>query len=153
VKINMNLRQSLSVKEFNLPSLNRTRMTRIARIFTDPCASVSSVQSVFYRSISLLIEEKCSLMAFFPAPSPLLPQARCKQTCGKKSMQGHEIVMKIRNRFNKSAFICVHLRFVLVYILLPYFSIKTAPASDSARFLTQLNDKFLEINNSRRCEN
>jgi hypothetical protein len=27
---------------------NRTRMTRIARIFTDPCASVSSAQSVFH---------------------------------------------------------------------------------------------------------
>ncbi len=26
----------------------RTRMTRIARIFTDPCASASSAQSVFY---------------------------------------------------------------------------------------------------------
>ena len=26
-----------------------TRMTRIRRIFTDPCVSVSSVQSVFYR--------------------------------------------------------------------------------------------------------
>jgi hypothetical protein len=47
----MNLRQSLSVKEFNLPSLNRTRMTQIKRIFTDPCASASSARSVFYRSI------------------------------------------------------------------------------------------------------
>jgi hypothetical protein len=55
VNINMNLHQSSSDLEFNLPSLNRTRMTRIARIFTDPCASVSSVKSVFYRSISLLI--------------------------------------------------------------------------------------------------
>jgi hypothetical protein len=27
----------------------RTRMTRIARIFTDPCASASSAQSVFHR--------------------------------------------------------------------------------------------------------
>ena len=26
----------------------RTRITRIGRIFTDPCVSVSSVQSVFY---------------------------------------------------------------------------------------------------------
>jgi hypothetical protein len=26
----------------------RTRMTRIARIFTDPCASASSAQSVFH---------------------------------------------------------------------------------------------------------
>jgi hypothetical protein len=51
----MNLRQSLSVKEINLPSMNRIRMTRIARIFTDPCASASSAQSAFYRSISLLI--------------------------------------------------------------------------------------------------
>jgi len=40
VKINTNLRSS-----------NRTRMTRIGRIFTDPCASVSSAQSVFYRTI------------------------------------------------------------------------------------------------------
>ncbi len=35
----------------------RTRMTRIGRIFTDtnPCASVSSVQSVFYRDASAFI--------------------------------------------------------------------------------------------------
>jgi hypothetical protein len=45
----MNLHQSSSIKEFNLPSLNRTRMTRIARIFADPCASTSSAQSAFYR--------------------------------------------------------------------------------------------------------
>ena len=34
------------------PSRRRTRMTRIARIFTDLRASVSSVQSVFYRNPS-----------------------------------------------------------------------------------------------------
>jgi len=33
----------------------RTRMTRIARIFTDPCASVSSVLSVFYCHTSAFI--------------------------------------------------------------------------------------------------
>ena len=33
----------------------RTRMTQITRIFTDPCASVSSAQSAFCRLISLLI--------------------------------------------------------------------------------------------------
>jgi hypothetical protein len=32
-----------------------TRMTRIRRIFTDPCVSVSSAQSVFYRRISAFI--------------------------------------------------------------------------------------------------
>jgi hypothetical protein len=46
MKINTN---PLSIKEFNLPSMNRTRMTRIARIFADPCASA------FYRSIFHLI--------------------------------------------------------------------------------------------------
>jgi hypothetical protein len=68
----MNLRQSSSVKEFNLLPLhryskkyylspfsrfsqNRTRMTLIKRIFTDLCASASSAQSAFYRLISLLI--------------------------------------------------------------------------------------------------
>jgi hypothetical protein len=43
-----------SMKKHRLSEL-RTRMTRIRRIFTDttnPCASVSSVQSVFYRSFS-----------------------------------------------------------------------------------------------------
>ena len=33
----------------------RTRMTRIARIFTDPCASASSVQSVFHLNTSAFI--------------------------------------------------------------------------------------------------
>lgn len=33
----------------------RTQMTRIAQIFTDPCASVSSAQSAFYRDPSALI--------------------------------------------------------------------------------------------------
>jgi hypothetical protein len=33
----------------------RTRMTRIARIFTDPCVSASSAQSVFYRNPSAFI--------------------------------------------------------------------------------------------------
>jgi hypothetical protein len=33
----------------------RTRMTRIARIFTDPCVSVSSAQSVFYFNPSAFI--------------------------------------------------------------------------------------------------
>src|SRR5450759_2994383 len=68
----MNMCQSLSVIELDLfPqhrdlknyyfsqfsrfSHNRTRMTRIRRIFTDPRASVSSMQSVFYRTISHLI--------------------------------------------------------------------------------------------------
>jgi len=31
---------------------NSTRMTRIKRIFTDPCESASSAQSVFYRTDS-----------------------------------------------------------------------------------------------------
>src|SRR5574341_764112 len=41
-----------------LPSRRRTRMTRIGRIFTDtfnPCASVSSVKSVFYRTFFIVI--------------------------------------------------------------------------------------------------
>jgi methionine biosynthesis protein MetW len=39
--------------------LNRTRMTRIGRISTDPCASASSAQSVLYHTIflSVLIED------------------------------------------------------------------------------------------------
>jgi|GEM_PF-5195523 len=68
----MNMCQSLSVIEFDLfpqhrdsknyyfsPfsrfSQNRTRMTWIRWIFMDPCASVSSVKSVFYRTIFHLI--------------------------------------------------------------------------------------------------
>jgi hypothetical protein len=47
----------LSLQSSTIPDINhekaaasrfKTRMTRIARIFTDPCASASSVQSVFY---------------------------------------------------------------------------------------------------------
>ena len=38
-----------------LTQRNRTRMTRIARIFTDPCASASSAQSVFYCTPSAFI--------------------------------------------------------------------------------------------------
>jgi len=34
------------------PSRRRTLMTQIGRIFTDPCTSVSSAQSVFYRNPS-----------------------------------------------------------------------------------------------------
>ncbi|CAG0964333.1 hypothetical protein METP3_01042 [Methanosarcinales archaeon] len=34
---------------------NRTRMTRIGRMFTDPRASASSAQSVFYRCVSAFI--------------------------------------------------------------------------------------------------
>ncbi len=42
-----------------LPNL-RTRMPRIGRIFTDthyPCASASSVQSVFYRNSAIINED------------------------------------------------------------------------------------------------
>jgi len=35
-----------------------TRMTRIGRIFTDPCLSVSSVQSVFYRIPPIIDNDK-----------------------------------------------------------------------------------------------
>ncbi|VVB53309.1 Uncharacterised protein [uncultured archaeon] len=63
------------------------------------------------------------------------------------------MIRKTYQKFNKSALLCVYLRFVLDYILLPYFSKKPAPASDSARFSTQLNDKFIEINNRRRSGN
>ncbi len=37
------------------PSRRGTRMTRIARIFADQCASVSSAQSAFYRNPSAFI--------------------------------------------------------------------------------------------------
>jgi hypothetical protein len=37
------------------PSRRGTRMTRIARIFTDPCASASSAQSAFHRHLSAFI--------------------------------------------------------------------------------------------------
>jgi hypothetical protein len=70
-----------------------------------------------------------------------------------KSVQRNDMIKQIYHQFNKSAFICVYLRFVLASILPPYFSMKHAPASDSAGFLTELNDEFIEINISRRCEN
>jgi len=35
-----------------------TRMTRIRQIFTDPCLSASSVQSVFYRNPSMIDDDK-----------------------------------------------------------------------------------------------
>ena len=41
-------------KQVHLPRRG-TRMTRIAQIFTDPCASASSVQSVFYCTPSVFI--------------------------------------------------------------------------------------------------
>jgi hypothetical protein len=40
----------------------RTRMTRIARIFTDPCASALSAQSVFYRNPSAFIRVNLRLI-------------------------------------------------------------------------------------------
>ncbi len=52
-----------------------------------------------------------------------------------------------------SSLLIFYLRFVLVYILRPSFSMKPAPASDSAVFLTQLNDIFFKINCGGRCEN
>jgi hypothetical protein len=45
----------VSTYETAAPSRFRTRMTRIARIFTDPCASVSSMQSVFHSITSAFI--------------------------------------------------------------------------------------------------
>ena len=42
----------------NLHSSNRTRMTQIKRIFTDPCVSASSAQSVFYRLFIYTIVNK-----------------------------------------------------------------------------------------------
>ena len=39
---------NLSETKKALPSRRGTRMTQIGQIFTDPCASVSSAQSVFY---------------------------------------------------------------------------------------------------------
>jgi hypothetical protein len=51
------------------PSRLRTRMTRIARIFTDPCASASSVQSVFYcpPPILICVHPRIKRSVFFPA--------------------------------------------------------------------------------------
>ncbi|MCZ7384482.1 MAG: hypothetical protein O8C63_07010 [Candidatus Methanoperedens sp.] len=46
---------AISSDQYEKVQLLRTRMTRIGRIFTDefnPCASVSSVQSVFYHNYS-----------------------------------------------------------------------------------------------------
>ncbi len=40
------------------PSRRGTRMKRIARIFTDPCVSASSVKSAFYRTIFLLTDDQ-----------------------------------------------------------------------------------------------
>ena len=37
-------------------------MTRIRRIFTDPCASVSSVPSVFYFMVFLLTDDEWSII-------------------------------------------------------------------------------------------
>jgi len=49
------LRSAISVTTYEKAALSRlrTRMTRIARIITDPCASASSAQSVFYYIPSL----------------------------------------------------------------------------------------------------
>jgi hypothetical protein len=55
-----------SMKKHRLSEL-RTRMTRIRRIFTDttnPCASVSSVQSVFYHSFSGMKSTSTKVSAF-----------------------------------------------------------------------------------------
>jgi len=41
-----------------LPHFQRTWMTRIGQIFTDPCLSASSVQSVFYRNPSMIDDDK-----------------------------------------------------------------------------------------------
>ena len=41
--------------EMTSPSRRGIRMIRIGRIFTDPCLSVSSVQSVFYGTPSAFI--------------------------------------------------------------------------------------------------
>jgi len=46
---------AFTTNEEAVPSRLRTRMTRIARIFTDPCASASSAQSVFHRIPSAFI--------------------------------------------------------------------------------------------------
>src|SRR4030067_2903082 len=88
-----------------------------------------------------------------PAPSPHHSQARCMRTGGAKSIRRSDMITQTCNQFNKSVFICVHLRFVLDYFLLPYFSMKPALASDSARFLTQFNDIFFKINQWRIGEN
>jgi len=45
----------LKYHETSQPSRRGTRMTQIARIFTDPRASASSTQSVFYRRLSAFI--------------------------------------------------------------------------------------------------
>jgi hypothetical protein len=47
-------------KPFYLEEIIRpgTRITRIGRIFTDPCASASSVQSVFYRTPPIIDDDK-----------------------------------------------------------------------------------------------
>ena len=87
---------------------------------------------------------------FTPASPPRYPQARDMQTGGAKWIT--KIVKQTCKQYNKSAFICVHLRLFLVDNLQPHFTMEPVPASDSAGFLTQLNDVLIEINNSRRCE-
>jgi hypothetical protein len=44
---------------------NSTRMTRIKRIFTDPCESASSAQYVFYRTGGKVSELICVPRRFF----------------------------------------------------------------------------------------
>ncbi len=100
-----------------------------------------------------------TLHNFIPAaplihsPAPSLPQAHCMRTGGSKSILRDDMITQTYNQFNKSALICVHLRLFLVDNLQPLFKIEPAPASDSAGFLTHLEDIFIKINNSRRCEN
>jgi hypothetical protein len=54
--------------------INRTRMTRIRRIFTNPCVSVSSVQSVFYLTVFLLNDDKWIKLTYdFNITSSMLP--------------------------------------------------------------------------------
>jgi len=58
------------------------------------------------------------------------------------NFQKNKMVEQALPHLNNSAFIRVYLRLFLPDNLHTHFSMKPTPASDSARFLTQLNDKL-----------
>jgi hypothetical protein len=102
-----------------------TRMTRIARIFTDMRASASSVASMFYRNTSAFIMPKpcgfstprthmpCGAYVYTPAP-----KATLLDVVPTYALRGHTCMRPPEARLWRlvtlGAFICVHLRLYLV---------------------------------------
>ncbi len=71
----------------------RTRMTRIARIFTDPFVSASSVQSVFHRSSAFITAETLRVLD-------------SAHTYALRGIRGHALQRRNSGRF--------HLRLIFV---------------------------------------